>query len=226
MISDREIAVMKTVPLSICVSLVLAASPSLAQVTRIVDDDGQGSLASCDDLTPTFATVSAAITAAAAGDTVLVCPGTYVENINFAGKATAIRSVAGPTVTILDGNAADSVVTFASGEGPTSVLEGFTIRNGRSGFDTPGFGDGGGIRIANASPAIHGNAIVSNRACSGAGMSIRSGSVIRPRRDRRLLRPRPWLMSLSRSPGTASRRFPGVFSRFDPDKQNSPRKSA
>jgi len=169
---------MKTVPLTVCAYLVLAASPCVAQVTWIVDDDARGSPTSCDDLTPTFATVGAGIAAAAAGDTVLVCPGSYVENVNFAGKAIAVRSVAGPTVTILDGNAADSVVTFTSGEGPTSVLEGFTIRNGRSGFDTPGFGDGGGIRIANASPAIHGNAIVSNRACVGAGMSIRFGSPV------------------------------------------------
>jgi hypothetical protein len=55
-------------------------------------------------------------------------------------------------MTVLDGNAADSVVTFASAERPASVLEGFTIRNGRSGFDTPGFGEGGRIRMVNASP--------------------------------------------------------------------------
>ena len=58
------------------------------------------------------------------------------------------------------------------------MLDGFTIRNGRSGFDTPGFGDGSGIRIANASPAIHGNAIVGNRACVGVGISIRFGSPV------------------------------------------------
>ncbi|HJZ78141.1 MAG TPA: right-handed parallel beta-helix repeat-containing protein [Vicinamibacterales bacterium] len=116
------------------------------------------------------------MSAAADGDTVLVCPGTYVENIDFKGKAITVRSVAGPAVTVLDGNAADSVVMFASGEGPGSILDGFTIRNGRSGFDTPGFGDGGGVRIANASPSIRGNVIVSNQACSGAGISIRFGS--------------------------------------------------
>ena len=122
--------------------------------------------------------VFGAVAAASSGDTVLVCPGTYVENINFSGKAIVVRSVAGPAVTNLDGNAADSVVTFASGEGPTSVLEGFTIRNGRSGFDTPGFGDGGGIRITNASPVVHGNAIVNNWACAGVGISVRFGSPV------------------------------------------------
>lgn len=82
-------------------------APLFAQpVTRIVDDDGQGTATSCEAPTPASTTVDAAIGAAGAGDTVLVCPGTYVENINFRGKAITVRSVGGPAVTILDGNAA------------------------------------------------------------------------------------------------------------------------
>jgi uncharacterized protein DUF1565 len=169
---------MKTASLVVWVYLVSAASPGLAQVTRIVDDDAQGSAMNCDDTTTAFATVGAAVAAAGSGDTVLVCPGTYVENINFSGKAIAVRSVAGSMLTTLDGNAADSVVTFASGEGPASVLEGFTIRNGRSGFDTPGFGNGGGIRISNASPRIYANAVVGNRGCAGVGISVGFGSPV------------------------------------------------
>ncbi len=170
---------MKAIPLTVSLFLVLAASsPSLAQTNRIVDDDGQGSAADCADPAPAFTTVGAAIAAAGSGDAVRVCPGTYVENINFGGKAIVVRSVGGPTVTILDGHAADSVVTFASGEGSASMLEGFTIRNGRSGFDTPGSGDGGGIRIASASPVISGNVITGNRACTGAGISISFGSPV------------------------------------------------
>jgi parallel beta-helix repeat protein len=169
---------MKTASLVVWLYLVSAASPSLAQVTRIVDDDAQGSATNCDDTTTAFATVGAAVAAAGSGDTVLVCPGTYVENINFSGKAIAVRSVAGSMLTTLDGNAADSVVTFASGEGPASVLEGFTIRNGRSDFNTPGFGNGGGIRISNASPRIYANAIVGNRGCAGVGISVGFGSPV------------------------------------------------
>ncbi len=169
---------MTMIRLTLCVYFALAATPGFAQVIRMVDDDGLGSAANCDDSTPAFATVGAAIAAAGSGDAVLVCPGTYVENIDFNGKAIVVRSVGGPAVTILDGNAAGSVVTFASGEGPTSQLEGFTIRNGRSGFDTPGFGNGGGIRIAGASPGIRGNAIVSNQACVGAGISVSFGSPV------------------------------------------------
>ncbi len=62
-----------------------------AQITWVVDDDGHGSPADCDDSTPSLTTVAAGIAAAASGDTVLVCPGTYVENINFGGKAIIVR---------------------------------------------------------------------------------------------------------------------------------------
>ena len=76
---------------------------------------------------------------------------------------------------IIDGNNTDSVVAFISGEGSTSILSGFTIKNGRSDYDTPGFGDGGGIRISNSSPTIKDNIIGWNQACGGAGISIISG---------------------------------------------------
>jgi parallel beta-helix repeat protein len=121
-------------------------------------------------------TIQAAINAAVNGDTVVVAPGTYVENINFNGKAITVTSAEGPEVTILDGNRVDTVVTFTSGEGPASVLNGLTVRNGRSGFDTPGFGDGGGIRISGSSPTISNNIITGNKACVGLGISVRSGS--------------------------------------------------
>src|SRR5437762_8007286 len=118
-----------------------------------------------------YPTIQAAINAAANGDTVLVAPGTYVENINFSGKAITVTSESGPEITLIDGNRADSVVKFISVEGRSSVLSGFTVLNGRSGFDTPGFGDGGGIWIRNSSPTITGNIIANNRACDGLGIS-------------------------------------------------------
>ena len=123
-----------------------------------------------------YPTIQGAINAAATGDTVLVAPGTYVENINFSGKAITVTSEGGPEVTLLDGNQADSVVKFISGEGRSAVLSGFSVLNGRSGFDTPGFGNGGGIWINNASPTIVGNIVANNRGCDGVGISSRFGS--------------------------------------------------
>src|SRR6185503_4343889 len=76
-----------------------------------------------------YPTIQLAINASVSGDTVLVSPGTYVENINFLGKAITVTSVAGPEETIIDGNQAGSVVTFRSGEDRASTISGFTIQN-------------------------------------------------------------------------------------------------
>jgi Abnormal spindle-like microcephaly-assoc'd, ASPM-SPD-2-Hydin len=115
-----------------------------------------------------FATIQAAISAAASGDTVLVAPGTYPEHIDFLGKAITVTSAAGPATTIIDGGGTGRVITFASQEGRDSVLRGFTIRNGNSSF-------GNGI-LSDGSPTIEGNVITGNAICSDGGGIYVSGS--------------------------------------------------
>ncbi len=119
-------------------------------------------------------TIQSAIDAANNGDTVLVAPGTYVENINFRGKAITVTSESGPEATIIDGGNADSVVKFISGEGRGSALNGFTLQNGSVYIYSPGIG--GGIRIQSSSPTITNNVIRNNQACQGAGIGIDVGS--------------------------------------------------
>src|SRR5262249_32009375 len=87
------------------------------------------------------ASIQQAIDAAAGGDTVVVSPGTYVENVDFHGKAVTVASEQGPAATIIDGGGAGSVVTFASGETRSAVLRGFTIRHGLTSFS------GGGVLV-------------------------------------------------------------------------------
>lgn len=110
-------------------------------------------------------TIQAAINAANNGDTVLVAPGTYFENINFLGKAITVESSGGRKVTIIDGQSSASVVTFNSGEGRKSVLRGFTIQHGVA----SGVGEGGGIYIYYASPTVTGNTVINNTAANGGG---------------------------------------------------------
>ena len=77
-----------------------------------------------------YTTIQGAIDASSNGDTVIVRPGTYVENIDFVGKATTVKSELGAAVTTIDGNQSGTVASFVSGEDSDSVLEGFTLKNG------------------------------------------------------------------------------------------------
>jgi hypothetical protein len=121
-------------------------------------------------------TIQSAINVATLGDTVLVAPGTYRENIDFGGKAITVTSESGPQGTIIDGRSANPVVIFTSGEGRDSVLNGFTLQNGRADLDHQAFGQGGGIRADLSSPTITNNVITNNKACDGGGIFIGSGS--------------------------------------------------
>lgn len=123
-----------------------------------------------------YTTIQGAIDASANGDTVIVRAGLYVENIDFAGKAITVQSEQGASVTTIDGNQAGSVVTFTSGEGFNSVLEGFTITNGTGGVDPWGNLSGGGIYCYYSSSTISNNTFTGNSADIGGGISTQYSS--------------------------------------------------
>jgi hypothetical protein len=106
-------------------------------------------------------TIQQAINVAVNGDTVLVSPGIYKENIDYKGKAITVTSAKGPTVTIIDGGGSiNPVVSFQSGEALSSNLIGLTIRNGSGSFGT-------GIYLLGASATIIGNHFYGNNESSG-----------------------------------------------------------
>lgn len=129
-----------------------------------------------------FPTIQAAIAAAVDGDVVLVSDGVYPETIDLSGKAITVRSENGPAATTVDGGGqAVYVVRIASGEGPQTRLEGFTITGGigRTYFNQQTvIGEGGGIRVHAASPVLRDLVITGNSGASGGGLRISGGSQV------------------------------------------------
>jgi hypothetical protein len=135
------------------IAMLISTSSVSATIINIPDD---------------YPTIQAGIEASSDGDTVLVQPGTYVENINFNGHNIVLGSLfftTGDTTyiaeTIIDGNDDGSVIICESGEDTTTIIIGFTIRHGNA----PG---GGGILCDNnSSPEITNNNITDNIANAG-----------------------------------------------------------
>ena len=130
-----------------------------------------------------FATIQAAIDASQNGDTIVVQPGTYTENIDYNGKAIVFTSTNPLDLTIvastiIDGNMSGSVVTFDSEETPNSILTGFTIRNGNGKLLVDGKRYGGGIYIGLQSiPTVRHNKIINNTADIGGAIYIHGNSL-------------------------------------------------
>jgi len=131
-----------------------------------------------------YPTIQQGIDVADNGDTILVAPGTYVENINYNGKNITVASHYLTTnepsyisQTVIDGDSISSVVTFENGEDSTAVLNGFTLTNGAG---TPYMGpfpnfwgtNGGGLFIIGSHPTIKNVCIKGNSATWGGGIYV------------------------------------------------------
>ena len=124
-----------------------------------------------------YPTIQAAIDASSNGDTVLVAPGTYFENVSFKGKLITVQSAQGPGTTVIDGGGVAPVVNFSNAETTAAVLQGFTLQHGNAPF-AYGY-EGAGVHITSASPTIVGNVISANSACGdGTGISVAFASPV------------------------------------------------
>lgn len=152
-------------------ALVLALSllPGLAgaQTTWLVDaaapPGGDGSPGA------PFQTIQAAIAAAApsAGDEVRVAPGTYVEHVDFLGKAVRVDRQGASGEVVIAAPGPGSVVTIGGPDhGHAQVLANVTVTGGDAAL-------GGGLHVSGANPRIEGCVFRQNRASSrGAGVYV------------------------------------------------------
>jgi hypothetical protein len=75
-----------------------------------------------------FPTIQDAINAAIDGQIIEVAPGNHVGNFDFGYKKLVVRSQAGPAATTIVTTGGTYGVVMAGGQGPETILEGFTIR--------------------------------------------------------------------------------------------------
>ncbi len=124
-----------------------------------------GDCLTCDLWVPgDYAWLQDAVDAAGPGELVCVEPGTHVSNLTFPGVAFHLLGVAGPRFTLLDGAQQAPVAQFASGDGPDTVLEGFTLLHGTA-------YTGGGLRLNNSSPTLR-DLIIRDNSTTGDGGGI------------------------------------------------------
>ena len=138
-----------------------------------------------------YPTIQDAIDEASNSDTVTVSNGTYIgtgnNDIYFKGKEITVRSENGPYNCIIDCNNTGNGFYFQNAEGPSSVLEGFTIINGGVGiyceWSDPTIRNciimqqlGGGIYCERSGPTIIDCIIMQNTAVSGGGVANYNGS--------------------------------------------------
>lgn len=142
-----------------------------------------------------YATIQSGINASINGDTVLVQPGTYFENINFRGKNIVLTSryyqnndYSFIQSTVINGSTpvnpdTASCVVFHNNEDSTTVLQGFTITGGTGTkwTDEHGAGlfrEGGGVLVAYCTPVIQNNIITGNH-CLFEGVVSTGGGGLR-----------------------------------------------
>lgn len=118
-----------------------------------------------------FCSIQDGIIAAINGDAVEVAAGAYLENIDLLGKAVTLYSSGGAAVTTIDAGGVGTVVTCTSGEGPATIIDGFTITGGSSGIAA-----GGGMTINSSSPTVTNCTFIANSTTwSGGAMYIAGG---------------------------------------------------
>ena len=109
------------------------------------------------------------------GDLLLVAAGHYLESVDFRGKALVVDGSAATTTPVIDAASAARVLTFASGEGPTTVLRSLVVTGGLAPMTSVG-GRGGGVLIDGASPRFEGVVFEGCRGTLGGGVAVRNGS--------------------------------------------------
>jgi len=145
------------------------------------------SFASIINIPADFEQIQSGISAAVWGDTILIQPGTYMENIDYLGKSITVGSLFLTTQdttyisqTIIDGDQNGPVVKFNNNENSDAVLLGLSLINGSGKSIVVHEEDyyeyielrGGAIYCYNAQPRLYSLKIHNNSANCGGGIYL------------------------------------------------------
>jgi predicted outer membrane repeat protein len=149
--------------------MMLMINPAYSQIIT-VKLDGSGD----------FMAIQQAINSSQDGDTVLVWPGIYYENLDFNGKSLTLASLNMTTSdpgfihsTVIDGNQQGRCVTLNSNE-QSAAIYGFTLKNGWERFGPHAISDnsGGGILAYEIGELKVTNCIIKDNQVNGGGGGI------------------------------------------------------
>ncbi len=171
----KQNTVKKYIISSISTILLIVLNTSIYAQIITVKQDGTGD----------FTQIQQAIDLAFTGDTILVYPGRYYENLNYIGKGLVIGSLNMTTgdasyigSTIIDGNQTGSCVLLDNDE-QGACIYGFTIENGSGTYNSIFYTIGGGVCIREDCSIDIINCIIQNNYSDyfGGGISAKKANL-------------------------------------------------
>ena len=118
-----------------------------------------------------YKTIQRAIDATSPGDTVLVGPGVYKENL-VVKQTVSLIGTAGAAKTVIDAGGKEIALRCEQVDS-TAVIRGFTFKNGVG-------VNGGGLLLSSSFPSVIGNVFMQDSATYGGGLcALWSNSVIK-----------------------------------------------
>jgi outer membrane protein assembly factor BamB/fibronectin type 3 domain-containing protein len=144
-------------------STIVSSTPYAGPVWYVGNDGDNNNIGY---ITDPFFTIEYAIDYASDDDTVMVLPGTYVENIVIDGKSIVLSGLGNPESIIVDGNQAGNVLNIVdlNFSGISVSVENMTITNGNS-------EKGGGIFVEEVSANLD-RLIISGNSASASGGGV------------------------------------------------------
>ncbi len=145
--------------------------PGATERCNGIDDDcddfaEEDDIVTLDD-SDNFPTIQEALDVSQAGSTIVVCPGTWYENLQIERPVT-LRSRDGSLTTLIDGQGEGAVIDATLAGAETIVVDGFAIQNGS---------EGGIVMAAGSNLEMTGTKIINNNGSWGGGIQIADGTL-------------------------------------------------